>query len=308
MSNLDIKIKQVTYKEKNELHILFFGKDMNYVLMNTLRRLVIQHIPIYSFKRENIKITKNTSVFNNDTFSLRLSNIPIQNIKVEDLNDKYLDLFNKFEINQEDFNNITLNLNKKNDGNNILNVTTDHCEFYDKNGKIGNIYKKPVLLIKLKKNQEIKVSMVSELNIGLHHIIYSPVSICCYEEKNDNEFLLKLESKGQMNEYQLLKKACDIFKIKCLNLKIQIKDMKDINDNKGELVFKNENHTIGNILSRYLQDHKNIVYTGYKMDHLMIEEVQIKYETDGTKNIKDILDEIIDICIMHFEHINKLLK
>jgi len=75
----DIKVKEKEYKKFNKLHIEFSGKDVNHVLINTLRRIIIQHIPTYAFNK--IDIAKNTSVFNNDVLRLRLSCFPVHNIE-----------------------------------------------------------------------------------------------------------------------------------------------------------------------------------------------------------------------------------
>jgi hypothetical protein len=46
------------------------GKSVNPVLVNTLRRLSYDYVPIYAFPGESIQIEKNTSIFNNDYFLL----------------------------------------------------------------------------------------------------------------------------------------------------------------------------------------------------------------------------------------------
>ena len=56
--------------------------------------------------------------------------------------------------------------------------------------------------------------------------------------------------------------------------------------------IENESHTFGNLLSRMLQDHEQIEFAGYKIDHLLIKELTIGYKTVG-EDIVNILNDII---------------
>ena len=197
---------------------------------------------------------------------------------------------------------------KKNDSQEIINITTDDAEFYNNNNKIKSIYKKPLLIIKLKEKEEIKLTSTINLNIGKNNIKYSPVSICVYEEINDNTFLLKLESTNQIEEYDIIKRSCEILIIKLKIIMNQLKNKEINNENEGELIFNEEDHTLGNLLSRILQDHDNIIFAGYKMDHLLINDVSINYKTNGAKNINDILNLSIKDIINQLNYIIKILK
>ena len=53
------------------------GKDINFVTINTIRRVCYNNIPIYTFDPNLVKITNNTSVYNNDYMRLRISNLEI---------------------------------------------------------------------------------------------------------------------------------------------------------------------------------------------------------------------------------------
>ena len=133
----------------------------------------------------------------------------------------------------------------------------------------------------MKPNEEIKFTANINLDIGKTHIKYSPVTNCIYEEINDNKFILKLYSTKQIEEYEILKRACLVLinKLNLINNQIP-KNNKDI---EGILEFKEENHTIGNLLSRLLQDHPNILYAGYKMEHFLINNVSIQFKNKWCK-------------------------
>ena len=89
-SNLDFRIK---------------GKNIDHVIMNTIRRMVLSKVPIYAFK--NIVITENTSIFNNNYLKVRLENMPVLGI-----NNDYDFLPNNDEDEEEDEDNIEDNINQ----------------------------------------------------------------------------------------------------------------------------------------------------------------------------------------------------
>ena len=136
----DIKIKQKSFKndntfQPNHLHLEISGKDVNYVLINTIRRTILNNIPCYAFNE--INILKNTSVYNNDYMRNRIEMFPIPNISnkldfetFDDLNlytrnrSSYAD---NEEINNDSMDNLNvLNIyvNKKNTSKEMMNITT----------------------------------------------------------------------------------------------------------------------------------------------------------------------------------------
>jgi DNA-directed RNA polymerase subunit L len=78
-------------------------------------------------------------------------------------------------------------------------------------------------------------------------------------------------------------------------------------NNKGLLKIQNENATLGSIISYYLQDQKHIEYAGYNTPFLYLNEILIRYRTDG-KDIKGIMKKTFEQIISIFEHIQKELK
>lgn len=149
---------EINGNETNFCNIKFHGTDINYILINTLRRIILTLIPIYSFNVDNIEITKNTSIFDNDYMKLRLSNFPIYLTK--SLNKKYMthknstiettinhietltkskileyqanlgsaeiDIVDDIETPDDILNNLTIYINVKNDSSdNVMNVMTN---------------------------------------------------------------------------------------------------------------------------------------------------------------------------------------
>jgi DNA-directed RNA polymerase subunit L len=93
--------------------------------------------------------------------------------------------------------------------------------------------------------------------------IYTPVAICvCYQnDKDENNYTFKIESRGQLTEKKILKLAVLNLIKKLEQILSQIPD----NDkNEGELEINDEDHTVGNILSYGLQNNKNVkLFEGY---------------------------------------------
>jgi DNA-directed RNA polymerase subunit L len=313
-----IKIKN---NNIDDLHfdITLEGQDINHVIINTIRRVILSLIPVYTYR--DITIEKNTSVFNNDQIRLRINNFPIFNIKNNKNTLKHIDrmkrnLHEKMDINQFNENDknlpplekITMYCNAKNDKNELLNVTTNMCKFYNDEEEIKNIYDKPLLICKLKKDEELIFSATSVLGFGLASSIWSITDNCPFQELADDKFNLKFTSDGQIKTKDIFERAIHII-IDMLN-KYQTlisKKSKSKDDYKGELIIDNEDHTFGNLISRSLQNHKNIEFAGYKLNHPLVREITIKYITNGGKSFNDIIKESFDTTIKIYEKILSLI-
>ena len=61
------------------LNFKISGSNIDYIIVNTLRRTIFSDIPIYAFSVFNFE--KNTSIFHNNYLKLRLQHMPIWSIK-----------------------------------------------------------------------------------------------------------------------------------------------------------------------------------------------------------------------------------
>jgi DNA-directed RNA polymerase subunit L len=320
----------------NSLRVRIKGSSVNYTIVNTIRRIVLSLVPSYAFDPEDIVIEKNTSVFNNDYMRLRLSNLPIINPSYDKmvvpndeavlenvltLEDEVMSSLSTRRIDSQEANekkkqrraelldNLHMRVGAKNESASVnMAVTTNDpatTSFYVKGDKIDTIYPRPVLLIKLKPRgpgpadgdgEEFKATCMASLNIPLKSAIYSTCAVCAYEEVNEHEFVLEIESRRQIPEEAILARACRIavLKLRQVHDKV-IKAIKDKPQAKheAELVIEKENHTMGNPLTRALQDHPDIEFCGYKIDHLCVNEVTLRYKTNG-KDFLPILTESVD--------------
>ena len=316
MVKLDIDINSYLNDNSfspNHLHLIFEGIDINHVILNTLRRIILEDIPTYALNINNINITKNSSVYNNDYMRNRIENLPLIGVNFPLDLEEYNNLRNytrgvKLVDQENDESELTIYCNIKNDKDTIMNVTSDDIEFYRKDKKIDSLYKNSILLIKLKNNEEFEFSAKSDKGVAMNHSRYSSVGVCCYEMIKDTKYLFKIEPRGQLSIYEILDRCCQIIKFRLKLILDKIIKTKFTNDNHGKIILGNEDHTFGSILARGLQDHKNIEFAGYKMDHLLIRDVTIEYITNGGKLINEIIKDVISDYIKLYDIIHKKFK
>lgn len=252
----------------SKLDINIEGKDINYVVVSTLRRIIFSKIPIFSFTEFEIK--ENTSIFNNDQIKLRLKNMAIIGVK-NDL------IFLNEEESISSLKQLTMYINYQNTSENIYSVTTDDVQFYYGGDKIDKLYKTPIPLIKLQKNQKIKLSAITTVSTeesSSLKSIFSPVSVCYYNEEKDNKFTFVIESRGQISEKEIFNRAIDNI-VRDLDILYEL--IPDKNPQNSSLLLDNYDHTYGNLLARGLQDDNDIEFASYNMPHLLDNKIKINY-------------------------------
>lgn len=316
--------------QNNILELKISGPNINYIIINTIRRTIFSDIPIYAF--DEFKFNKNTSIFHNNYIKLRLQQLPIWGIenKVDYLenneNQINKDINEENEENEEiDFENndniklntlkqLTMYLNYKNKTNDIITVTTDDAKFYFNENQIKIPYPIPIEIIKLQPDQEISFSAISKIGLEKDHTIFSPVSVVYYKQINDNEFDFCLESKGQITEKRILLVAIINIKRKINNFLKLITEY--INKNKiinnelegNKIIINNEDHTLGNLISRGMQQHNDIAFAGYNMPHPLVNKIELHYKLKKG-NIFNIIKDVCNYYLDLFDDLNsKILK
>jgi DNA-directed RNA polymerase subunit L len=334
-----IKISKINVSilDKNDvsgdsrLEFKISGGNINYVIINTLRRTIFSDIPIYAF---NIfKFEKNTSIFHNNYLKLRLQHMPVWSIKNtidfiktdSKLNEKMTNIQedededdeNTVDMKQDDniinsssLNQLTMYVNYKNKTNEIMCVTTSHAKFYYDEKQISSPYKNECQIVKLQPGQEISFSTVTKLGCEKEDTLYTAVNIVTYKQINDNEFNFCLESKGQITEKRILQVALlNIEKnmINFLNIFLQDvnKSEKDLSDEEGLIIVHNEDHTLGNLISRGMQLHSKVTFAGYNLPHPLSKKVHFHYQLEKDGNIKKIMKEVVEYYSEIFSNINK---
>lgn len=256
-------------------------KKVDYVIVNSLRRTILTDIPIYAFETT---ININTSIFNNNYMKLRMSNLPIIGIennevffkKEEEKDDEESNFDEGFglmddieltvdkNIDSSSINNFTLYLNYESKTPDIVTVTTKDCDYYYRGKKISNPYKTDIPIIKLQPDQKINLTSVSKLGTEKESAIYSPVSICSYQQVSDEEYNLFLESRGQITEYQILDRAIDNL---LKNTDELIKNMSKMKTVDGMIKVGDIEHTLGNLISHFAMMEKEVEMFTYSQPH-----------------------------------------
>lgn len=322
-TNFDFVIKEVDYKsddfDSSKLTLGITGKDVNYTIINSLRKVCLDQVPIYALDRSKIKILRNNSVYDCTDMEVRLSQLPIKRIKpnVIYLPLKYYKNVNfsdpKLERHSDDNINVEYYLNVKNNGpDKVLYVTTDNLRISIDNEVVDNksIYKgkEPITLIQLRPGEEFECSMKGVLAVGELNAIYN-ASNTYYEEITENNYLLNIESTGQLDEYELLLRGIEIIieKLKIIkeNITQQQYSLIVTENNSVQLEIKNEDYTCGGPLNWVLQDMKEVIFSGVSRPNFMEKNITITCAFDKNYKPIDVFEKSIDKTIELYSNIKK---
>lgn len=336
-TKFDINIEEIEKHETKDLEysslvLKFSGKDVNEILTNTLRRIMLNNIPVYAFAPECIIIDENSSIFNNDQIKVRISQLPIieTQLDIAYLPEKYwldVNYSSTTRIKHASEKDIEIYVQITNDDENIKYVTTNDIQYRVDGKIIKNKYnqKYPIVLLKLKPTQSFKCKMKAVLGIGERNAIWSAAGNVYHNivinEKNDeiNHILLYIESHGQFDEYELIYKACQYMKEKIIDMKKKISEIHESDEKKNnsmksvEITLDNESHTIGGLVISILQDRNDVEYAGVGKINELVKQItlNIKYKKETIKPLQPIFesfDQVSNIMSFVQDKIYKLGK
>lgn len=328
-------IKLVNYNPAKDLKysnltLELSSKSLNvdlHVIINSLRRVIITQIPTYAFVPELMQFEKNTTILNNDQYRLKFSQLPILNIsnnlfQIDKIND-YKEFAASKEINK--YKKIELYINQKNNDLFLKNVTTNDILYIIDDKIVESPYNKkyPILLTKLKQNEELKCKLIGVIGIGEQNNIWSSVSNVFFKNENNN-YYLNINSNGQMTEFEIVDKACNnlIYNLENIKNKIHLYlDTIEINTNQSKKIqLTLADMTIGSLINNQLQNNKKIKFSGickptYLYNDIVINiefedgilskaESNIRNAEENNKIIKAIFDNCIDDIIEIYKNLN----
>lgn len=336
-TKFDINIEEIEKHETKDLEysslvLKFSGKDVNEILTNTLRRIMLNNIPIYAFAPECIIIDENSSIFNNDQIKVRISQLPIikTQLDIAYLPEKYwldVNYSSTTRMKHTSEKDIEIYVQITNDDENIKYVTTNDI-VYRENGKIiKNKYnqKYPIVLLKLRPMQTLKCNMKAVLGVGERNAIWSAAGNSYHNivfdktgEKIDH-ILLYIESHGQFSEYELIYKACQFMQEKLEDTKQRIHENYEMESSKNsslktiEVTLDNESHTIGGLLINIMQDRDDVEYAGIGKKNELVKQITmcIRYKKETNEPLKPLIesvDYVIKMMLFVQEKIHKLGK
>lgn len=323
ISDFDFNINEKNYItdefDSSCLTLEIYGKDVNYAIINSLRKVCIDQIPIYALHRSKIKILRNSSVFDGTDMEVRLSQLPIKRVthNVNLLPLKYYKNVNfadpKLERHPDDTFNIEYYLNIKNNGpEKILYVTTDDLRISINNDIVesNKIYqgKEKITLIELCPGEEFECSMKGVLAVGELDSIFN-ASNSYYDEITENKYIFNIESNGQFTEYQLLEKGIQIIieKLKIIKENI-LQDQYSIiltENNSVRIEIKNEDYTCGGPINYILQNMKEVIFSGISRPNFLEKNIALTFCVNKNYKSIDILSDAIDTAIKLYENIKK---
>ena len=331
-----INVKLINKEEdlgNTRLEFKLAGSNINYIVANTIRRLTLSCIPIYAFNE--FKFDKNTSVFHNNYLKLRLRNMPVWGI---DNTVEFVDTIKETVVNEDkDYNyneeeddvvidvdkqlnsstlkQLTMYVTAKNKTNEITTVTTADAKFYCDEKQINTPYKVGIPIVKLQPGQEIAFSAITQLGVEEKDTMFTPVCISVYKQVKEDEFDFVIESRGQITEERIIEVALINVErklkniIKLMNEKKSEETIKKIEmETDGMIVLFNEDNTMGNLISRGLQQHNSVEFAGYNLPHPLAKKVNIHYKLKSGASIKKVMEDVVDYYIELFEEIGKIFS
>jgi DNA-directed RNA polymerase subunit L len=195
---------------RSDSHITFTVEDIDVSIVNALRRVILAEIPNVAFAidlhggESDVIIHKNLSSLHNEYMMHRLSLVPL--------------CFDEDEIDNFDKEKYKFVLNVKNEGNEMLDVTTADFTIYDSSGSrmdalakkvfpANPITKDHILLTRLKPNfmdpkkgDELNIEARAILSVARKNACWAPVSIATFynnvDEVKAQEAFIEFQSKN----------------------------------------------------------------------------------------------------------------
>ena len=322
-SEFDFNINEKSYIiddfDSSRLTLEIYGKYVNFAIINSLRKVCIDQIPIYALHRSKIKILRNSSIFDGTDMEVRLSQLPIKRVN-HDINLlplKYYKNVNfadpKLERHPYDKLNIEYYLNIKNNGpEKTLYVTTNDLRISINNDIVENnkMYQgdEKITLIELCPGEEFECSMKGVLAVGELDSIFN-ASNSYYDEITENKYIFNIESNGQFTEYELLEKGIQIIIEKLKIIKENLLDNQYsiilTENNLARIVIINEDETCGGPINYILQNMKEVIFSGVSRPNLLEKNIALTFCVNNNYKLIDILGLAIDKTIELYNNIKK---
>jgi len=298
-------MKRIGTDAKN---VPLYELSTNPVVVNAIRRTMLQNVPTFAFDTENIVVTRmKSAIYDADYIRLRISNMPVVEGPTEEEFRKFLEENQDWVLNNDpeglttEIKGITMScaIHHTKGGDDILNVTTDMCTFTKDGKPIKNPYPTPILICKLKKEESIDFSATATLNIPHQSAIFHPVYRCYFTEESGDKHHMRIASRTNIDEDILLRRAVEIIRMRIDHFLGIIGS--ENTETGGKIVFPFDRFTLPQLFTDYIQDHPAVDYAGYKCDHLLGTQGTIFYRANAplslimsevAKRIHEDLDEL----------------
>lgn len=281
--------------EYSELKITFNKKDIDTHILNAIRRVIHDFIPVYAIGFDNIVIDKNTGYQNNDQIKLRLTQFPVF-IKPDIIH------YNSDLQEEYDKKEIEIYFNVLNNSQEMRAVTSNDFKIIVDGKEIKNFYdnKYPLLLTILRPGEELIGKCNAVLGIGKNGNQWEP----CYKTfytYDDNNYYLTIHSYGQYTEEELFGCACTIIGYEMKTLKNSIieiikSDKEKYNEKINEFEISFNDKTISYLFNSRIQCHSNVKFSGIYSPNMLDNKVVIKVEKKGGNYVNIFTECCDDVC------------
>jgi len=283
--------------QSNDFHISF---------TNALRRIILSEINTWAIDEHKIEFIENNSILNNEFLKHRLSLIPIIsnkeikyenlviscNVKNEDETIKSI-YVSDFEIYDE----ITEEIYEIKDFvkyTNILFAKLQNNEYFSFNAHLSNKTPKeggaqycPVstCVVSFKHDIDDLKNNIKEIEKSEQQSFIINNKEKIYKKNNSGNPLIyemNIESIGFYENKYIIEQGLTILEEK-INLYEEYSKNIELENGFYILKLENQNDTLGNLISSYINDEKDIQFSGYIIEHPLYEIVILKIKTELNK-------------------------
>lgn len=185
---------KVEQAKKNGEKLSFKIKDADLSLINALRRISIESVPVLAV--DIVEFTKNDSVLYDEIIAHRIGLIPLKT------NIKSFKLREECSCKEKGCNKCSTKLKLSLKGKEVLST--------DLKGRgVEVVYKMP--LVKLMPDQELELVAEARLGVGKEHAKFVPGLVWHnYDDEKGREITFNIESWGQMKPQEIFLSATDV--------------------------------------------------------------------------------------------------
>jgi DNA-directed RNA polymerase subunit L len=332
ISNIKIKNEEISFEINNE------KEEFKISLVNGLRRILISSIYVWNI--EEVIFYENNSILDNEFLKKRLSLIPIkcdnndinyeniiisldknnkeeymENIFLRDFickeDDKIIDINKLFEYPNILFtklkNNQSISLQAKLKYNNAAQGGSSYSPVVACSYTFGIDEKKVLNMKKIMTKEEINNFETQDIER-------------VYKKNNIGDptyYHFSFEINGFFQHIYLIKTAIDILIDKLKNISNEITNKKsekisilenDENPDFYEFLIKDEDDTIGNILSTYILSNNNVFYSGYLIEHPLTKSILLKIKLKENNILENVINTVVNVIELLVKTLLKLKK
>lgn len=312
-------------------------------LANAIRRIMISNIETYIINPENTTIHENNSIYSNEFLKHRLSLIPIvsniSNLQYENIiisckkinNDEVVEniLVSEFIVKNTEDNSIIQNNTFFKFSNILLaklktnNYISFECKLTKNNAENGGSFFSPVCgCIYTFKIDDIKVNKITkDMSVKDKNSFMLEDNERIYEKNKIGApmvYKFSMEMTGFYDSKTTINLGINTLINKINNLSENFNDLeksntirqRNIGDDFYYFIVDDENETLGELLSTYIMDNKDIFYCGYVIEHPLKKNILLKIKLKDlimNEDIRNIVKIIIDTNNYLIEILNKII-